>query len=114
MRYQNQYTSRRRSSFSRNSNITPFASSVKLGPITHTVIITLLITVLGLIYLTQAGRLTSYDYQSSRIDNKIAELSSKKKDLEIEKARLTALSTIESSSVAQNMTKPAKTSYLNN
>lgn len=106
-----QFTSRRQSSWNRNQNQARFVSSVKLGPVTHTVFVALMITVLGLIYLTQAASATNYDYDIRDVDAKIAELSNEKADLEIENARLTALETIRNSSVARQMTSPAETNY---
>jgi cell division protein FtsL len=108
----NYYTSRRQQNWSRNQNTTRFVSSVKLGPVAHTVLVALMITVLGLIYLTQATRATGYDYQAQKIDSQIAELNIQKSDLEIENARLTALSTIKDSSVAREMTTPTSTEYV--
>jgi len=114
MSYQNtsQFSSRRQQNWSRNQNTTGFISSVKLGPVAHTVLIALMITVLGLIYLTQATRATGYDYESQKIDSQIADLNSQKADLEIENARLTALETVKNSSVAREMTKPASTAFV--
>lgn len=106
-----QFNSRRGATWNRNQNTVAFASNVKLGPVTHTVLVALMITVLGLIYLTQATRATSYDYETQKIDSKIAELTTKKTDLEVENARLTALETVQNSSVAKTMTKPAQTDY---
>jgi cell division protein FtsL len=106
------YTSRRQQNWSRNQNTTRFVSAVKLGPVAHTVLVALMITVLGLIYLTQATRATSYDYESQKIDSQIAELNNEKTDLEIENARLTALETIKDSSVARELTTPADTDYI--
>jgi cell division protein FtsL len=99
---------------SRNQNTTRFVSSIKLGPVTHTVLVALMITVLGLIYLTQATKATSYDYQAQKIDSQIAELSEEKTDLEVENARLTALSTVRESSVAKAMTKSEAPAYVSN
>lgn len=107
-----QFTSRRQQNWSRNQNTVAFISTVKLGPVAHTVFVALMITVLGLIYLTQATKATSYDYQSEKIDSQIADLNTKKSDLEIENARLTALETIKNSSVAREMTVPASTQYV--
>lgn len=107
------YTSRRQQSWSRNQNTTRFQSAVKLGPVAHTVIVALMITVLGLIYLTQATRATSYDYESQKIDSQIADLNEQKGDLEIENARLTALETVKNSSVAREMTSAKNTQYVN-
>ena len=106
------FNSRRQQNWSRNQNTTKFISSVKLGPVAHTVLVALMITVLGLIYLTQATRATSYDYESQKIDNQIADLSTKKSDLEVENARLTALETVKNSTVARELTTPASTEYV--
>lgn len=113
MSYQrNYYSSRRQRNWSRNQNTVAFVSAVKLGPVAHTVLIALMITVLGLIYLTQATKATGYDYQAQKIDNKIADLTTKKADLEVENARLTALDTVQNSTVAKAMTTPASTDYV--
>ena len=114
MSYQNttQFSSRRQQNWSRNQNTVAFISSVKLGPVAHTVLVALMITVLGLIYPTQATKATSYDYQSQKIDSQIADLNTKKSDLEVENARLTALESVKSSSVASTMTTPASTDYV--
>ena len=106
------YTSRRQQNWSRNQNTTRYVSAVKLGPVAHTILIALIITVLGLIYLTQATRATSYDYESQRIDSQIADLNEQKADLEVENARLTALETIRNSSVAREMTTPVSTDFV--
>lgn len=109
-----QFTStRRQSNWNRNQNTVAFASAIKLGPVTHTVLVALMITVLGLIYLTQATRATGYDYQANALNNQIAELNNQKEDLAVENARLSALTTIQNSSVASTMTAPSETNYAN-
>lgn len=100
--------------YGRNQNVTPYASTIKLGPITNTIMIGLMVTVLGLIYLTQATRVTSYDYRASQVDSQIAELTARKNDLEIERARLTSLETLQASAVAQTMTTPESVTYIRN
>lgn len=113
MSYQRTTTyDRHQGNWNRNQNTVAFASSVKLGPVTHTVLVALMITVLGLIYLTQATRATGYDYEAQKIDSKIADLTSQKTDLEVENARLTALETVRNSTVAREMTSPAATDYV--
>jgi hypothetical protein len=97
---------------SRNYNNVSYVSAVKLGPVTHTVLIALMITVLGLIYLTQATKAASYDYAASEIDQRIAELNVQKSDLQVENARLTALQTIKQSTVAASLTTPSDTQYV--
>lgn len=107
-----QFNSRRGNNWSRGQNTVAFTSAVKLGPVTHTVLIALMITILGLIYLTQATRATGYDYTAERVNDQISELSIQKKDLEVENARLTALQSIQNSSVAKGMTTPSDTAYV--
>lgn len=106
-----QFNSRRQGNWGRNQNTVAFASAVKLGPVTHTVLIALMITVLGLIYLTQATRSSSYDYAASEVDSQISALTDQKKDLEVDNARLTALKEVQNSSVAKNMTTPTETHH---
>lgn len=108
LRRQNAYA------YGRNQNIAPHVPLAKLGPVANTIMIGLLVTLLGLIYLVQATRVTSYDYKASQIDQQIAELTAKKTDLEIEKARLTSLDTLQASTVAQTMTTPEATGYIRN
>jgi len=72
-----------------------------------------MITVLGLVYLTQATKATSYDYATQKIDSQIAALNTQKNDLQVENARLTALETVKNSSVASTMTTPVSTEYDN-
>ncbi len=105
------YSSRRQQNWNRNQNATRFVSAVKLGPVAHTILVALMITVLGLIYLTQATRVTSYDYKIDGVDSKISELSVKKGDLEIENARLTSLESVKNTAVAKEMTAPSSTTY---
>ncbi len=105
---------RRRQNWNRNQNTVAYVSNIKLGPVTHTVLVALMITVLGLIYLTQATKATAYDYQAQKVDTQIAELTSEKTDLEVENARLTALNTVQNSSVARAMTNPKESSFVNN
>jgi hypothetical protein len=107
-----QYVSRRQQSWGRNQNTTRFVSPVKLGPVTHTVMVTLMLLVLGLVYLTQASGSAAYDYQANELDNRITELKIKKGDLEVENAKLSALENVKNSDVAQNMTKPASTEFV--
>jgi hypothetical protein len=107
------YTSRRQQNWSRNQNTTRFVSNIKLGPVAHTVIVALMITVLGLIYLTQATKATSYDYESQKIDSQIADLNEQKSELQIENARLTALESVKNSAVAREMTTASSSEYVN-
>ncbi|MEO8691802.1 MAG: hypothetical protein ABI397_03405 [Candidatus Saccharimonas sp.] len=106
------FNDRRQSNWGRNQNTVAFASAIKLGPITHTVLVALMIAVLGLIYLTQATRVSGYDYAANSVSDKISSLSQEKENLEVENARLTALQTVKDSSVAKAMVAPSSTQHV--
>ena len=97
----------------RNQNTARFRSQVTLGPVAHTVLVALMITVLGLIYLTQATKTTAYSYESQGLDTEISELVARKSELEVQNARLTSLEKIKGSAVASAMTSPESTGYAN-
>ncbi|HEX6258425.1 MAG TPA: hypothetical protein VFZ48_03020 [Candidatus Saccharimonadales bacterium] len=98
----------------RNQNTVAFKPVAKLGPVTHTVLVALMIAVLGLIYLTQITKTSTYGYELSDLDAKRTELISQKSDLEVENARLQALERVEASSVARALTAPASTETMRN
>lgn len=100
-------------SMRRNQNATRYRSETKLGPVAHTVLAALMITVLGLIYLTQATKTTAYSYEAQGLDTEINELMAKKSELEVQNARLTALERVKGSSVASAMTTPESIDYAN-
>jgi len=106
------YIPQRQQSWGRNQNTARFVSLVKLGPVTHTIMVALMLLVLGLVYLTQASGSAAYDYRANELDQKINELAVKKTDLEVENARLSSLETVKNSDVAKQMTAPSSTEYI--
>lgn len=101
----NEYVSRRgmvTNSWSRNQN-TVRHSSKSLGNVSLTLIFGLMVLIVGLIYATQGVKATSYDYELSNIEDEITELTARKEDLAVEKARLTSIATAENSTVAAAM-----------
>ena len=59
--------------------------------------------VVGLIYVTQGTKATSYDYELSKVESEIAELQAQKEDLAFERSKLTSIGANSSSEVAANM-----------
>ncbi len=106
------FISRRENVWRRNQNTVAFAHSAKLGPVSHTVLIAVMVAVLGLIYLTQITKTSSYGYVIEGLNNQKSELVAKKSELEVESARLKSLQKISSSEVAKNLTTPASTDYI--
>lgn len=97
----------------RNQNSIAHRVQRGLGPVTNTVLVILLLSVLGLIYLTQITKTSTYGYQLNELEQKRLELQSEKADLQVESARLQAQERVRQSSVARSMTTPTQTDYLN-
>lgn len=96
----------------RNQNTVRHQIGAGLGPVTHTVLIAVMLCVLGLIYLTQITKTSTYGYQINDLKTKQDDLLSEKRDLEVENARLQALERVKQSDVAKAMTSPSSTSYV--
>ncbi len=84
-----------------------------MGPIAHTVVVALMIAVLGLIYLSQVTKTSSYGYILQNQADQMSSLSAERQDLEVENARLQALSRVKDSNVAKALTQPVSTEYAN-
>jgi Tfp pilus assembly protein PilN len=108
------FSGRQQRMWRRNQNTVPFASATVLGPVTHTVLIALMIAVLGLIYLTQVTKTSMYGYQLDDRQTKLDGLVAEKQNLEVENARLQALERVKNSSVAANMETPKTVDYATN
>ena len=98
------------SAWVRNRNIVRHTPKT-LGTVSQSVILGVLVLVVGLIYVTQGTKATSYDYELSRIEDEIADLQARQDDLEVESARLTSIATANGSEVAANMQDAVVTGY---
>jgi hypothetical protein len=98
----------------RNQNTVRYQLTAGLGPISHTVLIAIMLCILGLIYLTQITKTSAYGYQINDLKNKQEKLADQKRDLEVESARLQALERVKNSDVAKAMTTPTETNYAQN
>ncbi len=111
-----EYTTRRGVSYisqpSRNQNMVRHKSK-NLGPISLIGMFLMLITVMGMIYLTEGTKATSYDYRIDELDSQIAELTAEKEDLAVEKARLTSIAATNDSQVAAAMPDATVAGYVN-
>jgi cell division protein FtsL len=110
-----QFVSSRRPSqgnWQRNQNTVSYKSLTKLGPVSHTVLVALMVATLGLIYLVQVTQTSNYGYTLSSLNTQKSDLESKKSDLEVQNARLESLKRVSESAAAQSMTAPAQTSYV--
>ena len=111
---QTTYVTRRQSfggnSFARNRNTIRHAKR-SLGSISQIVIVGLLTLIFGLIYVAEGTKATSFDYEISSVETEITELTAKKDDLAVEKARLNSIATAKNSTVAAAMETATVTGY---
>ena len=111
---QTTYVTRRQSftgnAFARNRN-TIRHTRRSLGTISQTVIICILTLICGLIYVAESTKPTSFDYELSNVEAEITELTVRKDDLAVEKARLNSIATARNSTVAAAMEDATVTGY---
>lgn len=100
-----------RQALRRNQNTVRFKMPLSLGPVSHTILIALMLAVLGLVYLTQITKTSLFGYQMKDLNQKKEQLISENSDLQVETARLQALERVQQSNVAKAMTTPAATDY---
>ncbi len=98
-------------SWGRNQNLAVFQNGRKLGPVAHTVLVVLLVAFLGLLYLTQLTKTSTFGYKLNEINSEKTQLVAAQDDLKIENARLQSLARVQSSTVASTMATPTDTSY---
>ena len=112
---QTTYVTRRQSftgnTFARNRN-TIRHTKRSLGSISQVVIVGMLTLICGLIYVAEGTKPTSFDYELSNVEAEITELTAKKDDLAVEKARLNSIATARNSTVAATMENATVTGYV--
>lgn len=99
------------SAWVRNRNIARYTPTKTLGSVSQSVILGILVLVIGLIYVTQGTKATSYDYELNEIEEQIAELEAKQDDLEVERARLKSIAAAENNQVATTMQNATVSGY---
>lgn len=104
------YVTRRNSSFVRGRN-TVRHTRKGLGSISQIVIVSLITLIFGLIYVAEGTKATSFDYEISAVESEITEMTAKRDDLAVEKARLTSVAAAKNSVVAAAMEDAVVSGY---
>lgn len=100
--------SRQSSAFSRNQNsVRHIYSNKQFGPVAHTVVVILLLSVMGLMYLAQINKTNAFTYPINELETKKQTLLAEQSQLKVEAARLGSLDTVKKSAVVQTLTTPA-------
>lgn len=90
--------------WAKNRNVVRHEPRVTLGPVSHTITIMLLVLVVGLIYVTQGTKATSYDYAMQGVNEEIASLEAQRDSLAAENARIMAAAAGDENEVVGMMT----------
>ena len=97
----------------RNKNGVRFnARKNGLGPISNTLVLALILSLMGLLYLTQITKTTTFGYQVNELETQRSALLERQQTLEVESARLQALERIQQSEVARELTTPEQTDFI--
>lgn len=95
----------------KNRNVVRHEPRITLGPVSHTITVLLLVLVVGLIYVTQSAKATSYDYTVANVDSQIAGLEAQKDSLAVENARIMAAAATDGNEVASSMVDAKASGY---
>lgn len=118
-----QYTNPTRSAFprrqqtyaGRNQNVVSFAiAERKLGPISNTIILVVLVCLLGLLYLTQVTKTNAFGYQINALQQKQTALQAEHADLAVASARLQSVDRVQHSAVASSLVAVAPSGTVQN
>lgn len=67
--------------------------------------------IFGLIYVAEGTKATGFDYEISAIETEISEMTARRDDLAVEKARLNSIAAAKNSTVAATMEDATVTGY---
>src|SRR5690242_11736031 len=93
-----------RSYAGRNQNVVGFtATERKIGPVSNTIILVVLVCLLGLLYLTQVTKTNAYGYQINSLREEQTQLQTEHDNLELASARLQSLDRVQKSTPASTL-----------
>ena len=102
-----------RTTLRRNQNAVRYESKrLSLGPISNTLVLALILSLMGLLYLTQITKTSTFGYEVNQLEERKTALVEEQQSREVEAARLQALETIQTSEVAQNLTDPVAVEFV--
>ena len=90
------------------------AKARSLGPISNALLLALMVAVLGLLYLTQITKTSSYSYVLSDLDGRREELLEENEALQVEAARLQAIERVQNSEVAKQLEDAQTVQFVGN
>lgn len=103
---------RQRPAYGRNQNTTYFQSNRSaIGPISHIIILVVIVSLMGLVYLTQVTKTYGLGYKVDDLTKKQTQLTTEHANLELESVKLQSIERVKNSQVAASMTTVSPTAY---
>lgn len=94
--------------FRKNQNFVRNRIKVQSGPITSTIMLIVMVITLGLMYLNQVTKTSTFNYKISNLEKRQSELQSTKDNLAIDAARLQSIAEARRAAEASGL-EPIKT-----
>ncbi len=99
----------------RNQNTVTYRTQAKtLGPVSNAIILIVLACLLGMFYLAQVTKTNAFGYQINNLQQTQTSLAAEHSNLEVQSARLQAVSRVQNSSVAKAMTPVSPSGVVSN
>lgn len=99
----------------RNRNLSGYATtSKKIGPVSMSLVLIMIVGVMALLYLTQITKTTVYGYQVSNLDTQRQALVAKNQELQVESARLQSVARVQDSPAAKSLQPQGQVSFAGN
>jgi len=99
--------------FRKNQNFVRNKIKVQSGPITSTIMLIVMVIMLGLMYLSQVTKTSTFNYKISNLEKKQSDLQATKDNLAIDAARLQSIAEARKAAETAKL-EPIKTvSYTN-
>lgn len=112
MTYSQAVAAPRQTGYRRNQNTTVFASSrAAIGPVTNIILLVIVVSLMGLVYLTQVTKTYALGYKVDALQKQQASLTQQHTDLELESVKLQAIDHVKNSPVAAAMTSVSPSAY---
>lgn len=100
---------------SRGQNVVSFKNeSTRLGPVSNTIVLLVLICLIGLVYLTQVTKTNSYSYEIQDLQTAQSVLKEEQKDLELTAARLRSIDSTAVAKASESLVSVAPTATIQN
>lgn len=104
--------SQKRPAFGRNQNTTYFKSTkANIGPVTNIIILTVIVCLMGLIYLTQVTKTYALGYRVDELTKKQDQLTTEHANLELESVKLRSIEKVKASQASASMVSVSPTVY---